>query len=64
MAILTNLEHIIQMMGGTNRDHEKEEGNLPRDLPQGTPNSEPILEFYDIPFYDGRFFLKKDLLTN
>jgi len=62
VAILTNLEHIIRMMGGTKRDHEKEERNLPRDLPQGRPNFEPIPELYEIPFYDGRF-KKKNLLT-
>jgi len=59
VAILTYLEHIIRMMGGTNRDHEKEERNLPRDLPQGRPNSEPIPELYEIPFYDGRFSKKR-----
>jgi hypothetical protein len=49
------------MMGGTNRDHEKEERNLPRDLPQGRPNSEPFLNFMRFHSMMGDF-QKKDLL--
>jgi len=37
----------------------KKKRNLPRDLPQGRPNSEPIPELYEISFYDGRFSKKR-----
>jgi hypothetical protein len=48
-------------MGDANMNH-KEERNLLGDLPRGRLNLVPIIEFDEIPFYDGRFLKKKYII--
>jgi len=52
---------LTQLMGDANMNH-KEERNLLGDLPRGRLNLVPIIEFDEIPFYDGRFLKKKYII--